>query len=97
MVDLPGNHWRQTDAAVADHSERDKIRFTGKFALSNMVIHHLFLQQGASLIGPLEHEKHFLGFQVGFVQRNAIVGDVMSLELVGTFENRPFRVEHHFN
>ena len=66
MVDLPRDHWRQTDAAVADHSERDKIRFAGKFALSNMVIRHLFLQQGASLTGPLEDEKHFLEFHVGF-------------------------------
>ena len=43
MVDFPGDHWRQTDATVADRSERDEIRFTGKFALSNVVINHLFL------------------------------------------------------
>jgi len=97
MVDFPSDHWRQTDAAVADRSERDKIRFTGKFALSNMVIHHLFLQQGTSLTGPLEDEKLFFGFQVGFVQRNSIAGDVESLERVWTFEHRPVGIEHHFN
>ncbi len=61
-----------------------------------MVIHHLILQQGTPLTAPLEDEKLFLGFQVGFVQRNTIAGDVESLELVWTFEYRPFRIEHHF-
>ena len=62
-----------------------------------MVIHHLFSQQGTSLTGPLEDEKLFFGFQVGFVQRNSIAGDVESLERVWTFEHRPVGIEHHFN
>ena len=40
--------------------------------------------------------RDFLGFQVGFVQRNTIAGDVESLEHVRAFENRPVGIELHF-
>ena len=54
VVNLSVNGRRQTDATVADTSERDQIRRTNKFALGNVMIDHLARQQCSTFALPLE-------------------------------------------
>jgi hypothetical protein len=49
----------QTDAAVANHSERYQEGLARQFALGHVVIGHLARQQGALFSGPRKHEKLF--------------------------------------
>jgi hypothetical protein len=59
MMQLSVNDRCQTDTAVVDRSERDNVRYTSEFTLSDMMIVHLLSDQCAALTIPLEHEQVF--------------------------------------
>ena len=51
------NHWCQTDTTIARSSKCDEIRFASQLSLDDVMIDHLWNQDGSPLPIAFEHEK----------------------------------------